>query len=255
MSEDAQGEVGRGFSWKGDGPVAHPPRLSADDRPPKFELFSVILPHGPNRADVPEPTQSPWEGIGTINLFDHGATSVVATGFLCAPDVLLTAKHVLTTASYDAGNVWLGFDAVHNPGAPMLSIAAYAEHNSLDLAVLILTTQHQGVFALGAPLPPAHAGVTLAGYAFPYPNTSARLSYGNGPLTGASGTQLTYLIDTEEGDSGAPVFGVPNGQPTVIAVHAEGAPKGQGNAGVWLTPAVVADIHSLIAIARSHVGH
>lgn len=255
MTDKAHAKVGKAYAWKGDGMAAQPRSKPAAAVTPESQLFSVVLQNGPNRADVPAPLQSPWQGIGTINLFDQGNVSLVATGFLCAPDVIVTAKHVLTTTAYDSGNIWLGFDAVHNPGAPKLSISAYAEHNSLDLAVLILSTQQQGAFALGGPTPPPHAGVTLAGYAFPYKDGHTRFSFGNGPITQASRTQISYLIDTEEGDSGAPVFGVFNGQPTAIAIHTEAATGAQGNSGVWLTQGVIADIHALIAIARAHGGH
>lgn len=218
--------------------------------------FKIILPDASNRVGVPAPQQTPWRGIGLLNFFKNRNLVGVGSGFLCQPDVLVTAKHNLTAAVYDAAGVWLGFDGLTNPHTQPLKPMAFATHRQLDLAIFVLPGAHQGAFELGGPLPPTHAGVTIAGYSMPYENGAARFSFGIGPLVTPSGpNQLAYKINTREGDSGAPVFVVPGGVPQALGVHTEADALGlASNSGLHLTPAVVTDISRMIAWARGQIG-
>ncbi|RSV32163.1 trypsin-like peptidase domain-containing protein [Sphingomonas sp. ABOLH] len=214
-----------------------------------------ILPGAPERATVPDPADTPWRGVALLNFFRGGSLVLVGTGFLCEPDVILTARHNLTSVPYDAGGVWLGYDARTNGAVQPTGIKAFAYHRELDIGVLVLWKAMPGVFTIGGALPPAHAGVTLAGYSMPYSDGAARCSFGVGAVRAEAGTSLGYAVSTREGDSGAPVFTVEGGAPRAVAVHAEAA-KGDpsANTGVRLTAQVVADVATLIEWARAHVG-
>lgn len=214
-----------------------------------------ILPGAPERTTVPNPADSPWEGVALLNFFRGGSLILVGTGFLCEPDVILTARHNLTSVTYDTGGVWLGYDARMNSAVQPTGIKAFAYHRDLDIAVLVLRRAMPGVFTIGGALPPAHAGVTLAGYSMPYPDGGVRCSFGVGALRAEAGTSLGYAVSTREGDSGAPVFTFEGGAPRAVAVHAEAAKADPGgNTGVRLTAQVVADVATLIEWARAHAG-
>ena len=250
MDEDIKAVVGAGGRW-----TYAPPDLPGASVAGGETDFKIILPNVPNRVDVPAPSQIPWGGVGLLNFFQHGNLVLVGSGFLCQPDVLVTAGHNLTAKQYDSAGVWMAFDALHNPHVQPVTIRAFATHKDLDLAVFILGSKQFGAFELGGQLPAAFAGVTLAGYALPYPNGAVRYSYAIGPIKGADQTRLSYAINTREGDSGAPVFVVINGVPQAVGVHTEAAANPQlGNSGVHLSPPVVQDLFKMIAWARTQVG-
>lgn len=251
MDEKLEAIIADGGAWKFGDPGA-PSHFRPESKGPEFKS---LLPNVPKRMDVPAPSQVPWGGVGLLNLFMNNNLVLVGTGFLCQPDVLVTAKHNLTAKTYDAAGVWMGFDAKLNPHVSAIGIKAYAVHKDLDIAIFILGTQQVGAFELGGVLPPPYAGVTLAGYAIPYSNGAVRYSYAIGPVTSADSTRIAYAINTREGDSGAPVFVVNNGIPTVIGIHTEAQSNlNIGNSGVYLSPLVVQDIFKLIAWARAQIG-
>ena len=250
MDENIEAVIGEGGRWTH--AQAELPGAQAEHDGAHFE---IILPNVPNRVDVPAPSQAPWSGVGLLNFFQAGNLTLVGTGFLCQPDVLVTARHNLTAKQYDAAGVWMATDALHNPHVQPITIKAYATHKDLDLAIFILASPQFGAFELGGQLPPAFAGVTLAGYALPYPNGAVRFSYAIGPVKAADPTHLSYAINTREGDSGAPVFVVVNGIPQAVGVHTEAAANPQlGNSGVHLSPPVVQDVFKMIAWARTQIG-
>lgn len=240
--------MGIGGAWS-----ARPaPRVSGPKRRAAGPSASTILPGAPERVTVAHPDAAPWHGTALLNLFSGQALVRVGTGFLCEPDVLLTARHNLLPVNYDSAGVWLGFDARLNPGVAPVAVRSYATHKSLDLAVLILAGSSPGTFDLGRSPP---GKVTLGGYALPYPDQGARLSYAEGDVTDATTDRLSYLISTREGDSGAPVFVTSQGTPSAVAVHTSGAaPGAPGNSGQRLTEAVIADIRLMIAWAREQTG-
>jgi hypothetical protein len=228
----------------------HAPQVSDD----VLQHYKVILPGLPPRLDVPAPSQSPWSGVVLLNFRQRGVKVTVGTGFFCQPDVILTAGHNLDRA-YDALYAYPAFDARTNPHVGSYAIVGWARHPVLDLAVFLTSEASGDVFALGGGLPPPHAGVTLSGYSFPYAGGDARYSYGVGAVVAAGSDTLSYMINTRGGDSGAPVFTVLQGGPVAFGVHTEAAAlPGLGNGGVLMSPAVVAQVHRMVAHARGQVG-
>lgn len=249
MDGDAVGIVGGGGPWTG-GPSRSPGR-----RRPRRAGIRSILPGAEDRVDVHSPTNAPWRGVALLNMFRAGSLVLVGTGFLSEPDVVVTARHNLTSVAYDSAGAWVGYDARANPGVVPSTIAAYATHRDLDLAVLILATGHPTAFRLGGDLPPDGSGLELAGYSMPYADGTARMSRASGPVRGEAGGSITYAISTREGDSGAPVFTTVGGVPRAVAVHTEAASLPHlGNGGVRLTPQVVADLAVMVNWARAQIG-
>ncbi|MEH3036192.1 MAG: serine protease [Sphingomonas adhaesiva] len=250
---DGSGEsvIGSGGGWRLDTPASPAKPLPAQAR----VAAKGILPGAPGRVTVPDPAESPWRGIGLLNLFSGGNLVRIGTGFLCQPDVLLTARHNLLPANYDAAGIWLGYDRILNPDVQPRLIRAWATHSTLDLAVLILSSASPGTFRLGGAVPGDDAVVTLAGYAMPYPDNGARCTYSDGKVVASSATRLSYVISTREGDSGGPVFVESGSTPRAICVHTTSAAAGDpGNSGQPLTPQVVSDIETMIEWARAQIG-
>lgn len=251
MSNQVEAIIGGGGRW---------PHRTVDmpaHRPPvEHHIFKKLLPGVADRLSVANPATVPWRGIALLNLFNNGNLVQVGTGFLCQPDVLLTARHNIRSGRpYDALGIWFGIDARNNPAVPTVAVRAYALHRDLDLAVLILSASQPGTFPLAPPPVPGAAQLTIAGYALPYPDGSVRLSYASGNFTAAAADKLTYAINTGEGDSGAPVFVSAGGVVQAVAVHSGSAPDPiPANTGVGLAPPALNDLAQMIAWARTQTG-
>lgn len=243
--------IAEGGRWTHRIPVAPARRV-----PGELHIFKKLLPGVAERVTVPDPANLPWRGIALLNLFSNGNLIQVGTGFLCAPDVLLTARHNLANGhTYDALGIWFGMDARNNPAPSPVPVRAYALHRDLDLAILVLAAAQTGVFRLGSPPGPGPATLTIAGYALPYADGGVRLSYASGTVNTVSAGTMSYAINTREGDSGAPVFLSAGGVAQAVAVHSGSAPDPiPANTGVRLTPAALNDLAQMIAWARTQTG-
>ncbi len=127
-------------TWPPQGPTME--QLPTHDNPPD-RTFSWI-PGASARVDVINPTDTPWRSIALLNFFRGRRLASIATGFLVAPDVLLTAAHAVTgSRPYDALGVWMAIDARHQPDVQPIPVIAFALDAGLDIAI----------FVLGAPSP------------------------------------------------------------------------------------------------------
>lgn len=250
MDDTENAVVGIAERWSHDQPEGP----AGDAVHPKDKARWSVLPGAAQRVDVDDASQAPWNGIALINMFRAGNRVLVGTGFLCASDVLLTARHNLTSTDYDSAGVWLGYDASSNPKVSTQVIRAYATHRDLDLAVLILDAPHPGVFTL-RDAAAEQDQVSVAGYGLPYGDGRPRLSQASGALGKIEATTVRYQVSTREGDSGGPVFVVDRHVATAMAVHSA-APLGglAGNVGVRLSATTIRDINILIAHARTRIG-
>ena len=223
---------------------------SIDGLPPSTWFSTVDTV---KRRPVAQFTVAPWHATGLLNLSMHGQPVIIGSGFMCAPDVFLTARHNLTSKTFDAGGVWIAYDAQKHP-TPQQTILARAWHSKFDLGVLILGTPQKYVLPLGVQ---ATDEVELAGYGYPYVNGTLALSEGAGLVNGSDGPYLAYGINTQLGDSGAPVIAhLPGNAVSVVAVHTTAAGSIPGsNFGTLLTPQAIADLTQIIQFARDQIQH
>jgi V8-like Glu-specific endopeptidase len=233
-----------------------PSSMNRQDAPSKKRSRSDLVPFklitgARLRATVGDTGVSPWNAIGLLNLTMQGQAVLVGSGFMCAPDVFLTARHNLTTKAFDAAGVWIAYDEVKNRTAQR-AIKARELHPTLDLAVLILATNQPATIALGSNDRPTN--VSIGGYGFPYADGTMQMSAAGGLVTGTNAPYIGYGVNTEEGDSGAPVLiEEQSGRLKALAVHttSEGGLL-NSNFGILLTPEVIENIYQLIQRARSY---
>jgi V8-like Glu-specific endopeptidase len=209
------------------------------------------IPGAMTRKSVNAINAEPWNAIGLLNLAMHGQVVLAGSGFMCAPDVFLTARHNLTTKAYDAAGVWIAYDHKRNQSAP-IAIRARAWHSTLDLAVLILAVSQSSTIPLGSS---TSLTVSIGGYGIPYMDGTMWLSTAEGVVKGENGVHVGYAVNTQEGDSGAPVLArLPGGAFRALAVHTTGQGSlPDSNFGSLLTPQAIAGIGQLVAFARNQI--
>ncbi len=152
---------------------------------------------------------------------DDGATG---TGFLVAPDILLTNHHVLPDGPTAASSMALANYEVHPPGDPAgRSAAARLEPGALFVTNADLDFTFCGVAGLdflGAiPLDRErmHVAVEEAVSVIQHPRGRPKeISLRDNRVVRADGVVLQYACDTEPGSSGSPVF---NDHWKPVAIH------------------------------------
>lgn len=193
----------------------------------------------------------PWSAVGLIQI-TSGNDSVFGSGFMCQSDVFLTASHNFTTLGpIDSAGIWLAYDQNKNPSLPY-SLHRPIFHPDLDLAVVILAECNVNPILLGGS--GISTEVTLGGYGYQNQDGSMSLTISNGKVTSNDGSTLNYAINTQPGDSGAPVLTVNNnGEYQAAAVHMKSiGVMATSNAGTLITPEVIQDINEMIALARKN---
>ena len=210
-----------------------------------------------DRQDISHPNVAPWSGGALVNACIGNQICQVGTGFLCQADVLVTAKHVVINPDNpDNINVFVDYDPRNNPAVQAASIIGHAHHRVYDLTVYILGQAFPWHYPVGVALPvPANLPLTVAGYGFPYPDETSRYSSGKGNFISQNDTTFSYAMSVARGDSGAPLFTVQPGQPTVIGFHTDSASTPTGNpTGLCFTAPLVAVLNNMIALARQQIG-
>jgi V8-like Glu-specific endopeptidase len=219
--------------------------------------YSVIGPVDdrfpiPARRRRPSTLLFPTNTICLLEILDRdGSVLGTGTGTLIAPQVVLTAKHVLMdvqpprcrVAREFAPALW--FPAIRvTPGADLTatdrrlrrpagtrvaSSSRFRAHPDLDYGVIILPRPFSGpgrFMMLQARSRPRTATLlTIAGYPCDKP---AGTMWGHSeriPLTGVTDTHLFYTIDTCPGHSGSPIWLLGNDEiRLLLGVHTSGVP-------------------------------
>lgn len=208
------------------------------------------VPGAAPRVPAPDPGVAPWDGVAVVNTLIDRQPVQVGSGFLIAPDIILTARHNFD-AVWNGLALWMGYDARTRPAAPRPRVRALPlRHDTLDLAVLLVEPRPETVFQLGEA---GGAPVTLAGYGYSW-NGLPLYRQASGAVLATVGADLRYRINTQEADSGAPVFILDGGGPRATAIHLAGAAAGQaGNRGLRFTPPVLNEIGILVQSVRASI--
>lgn len=187
-------------------------RLKALDKLKSILFGSAVY----KRTPVNEPALAPWNSVALLNLFNAGSYRGFATGFMLKQDVVVTAGHNLQLSNPSAIGIYPGYDAKLNPVAGF-SGRAWAWHGVRDIAVIVAG----GSSAARVGMRFVSGGdVTLAGYAFSYPDNTPRMTTGVGGCS-VDGDHLHYRIGVQRGDSGSPVLATDVGGVLTAAVHSE----------------------------------
>ncbi len=193
------------------------------------------------RRQVPDSSQLPWSAICHLDV-DLGGKHGYGTGFLVAPNIVVTAAHVLHPKGFKRGRSVLVMPGRNSTTAPALfqdttnfylspSWRPEADDPGLDFAVIMLegnAFSSCGTIKLQtltdadlARLKKEKTLVTVAGY--PSDKPRGTLWRSRGPLLEFGETAIYYKNDTKPGQSGGPVFGYTiDDTPVVFAIHVQG---------------------------------
>lgn len=209
-------------------------------------------PGVPPRVTIDE-KKWPWSSIGLLKIGNQNA-SVYGSGFMYASDVIVTAKHNFTQVSdWDAAGVWLEFNS-NETSHKIYDIYPPQLHSQLDLAIAILADCNVTPLNTGHIIP--SEDILLSGYGVVRSDGSRWLTYGSGKINKINSSSVTYLLNTKEADSGAPII-IYDKTYKVVGIHTEGLNDADGssnfNHGILFTQDVISDINNMISVARNSI--
>ncbi|WP_294930341.1 trypsin-like peptidase domain-containing protein [uncultured Paracoccus sp.] len=214
-----------------------------------------------DRVKVPDTALIPWRCICHLQIIFENGSQGYGTGWLAGPHTVVTAAHCLcdprtglraaevrVTPGRDGGigpyGQFVSEDFATAPGWPDDAAGA------CDIGAVSLQAHATGMFGDGvgerlgyfgfAHFPDARLDMLLvnnSGYPFEAAKPFATQWFNGGRIRGVERDHVTYMIDTEGGQSGSPVFfyDADADQRLVIAVHCVGY---YPNRGVRITRAV-----------------
>jgi V8-like Glu-specific endopeptidase len=207
----------------------------------------------PARATRPSSLLFPTSTICFIEMTAADGRQFTGSGTLIAPQVVLTAKHVLQDVSpprcQRANSVGTPFSIIRvtpgadfsgttakgrRPAVPESQVATGARVRvdpNLDFGVVILSRPFTSPnrFMMLQPRGNANTAtlLTIAGYPCDKPTGTMWGHSGRIPLRDVSPTHLFYTIDTCPGHSGSPIWLLGNdGIRLLLGVHTSGDPRG-----------------------------
>jgi V8-like Glu-specific endopeptidase len=244
---------------------------------PGVEAFTKQVIGKDERVAVSDARVPPFLAICNLRAIGYGLqdvvlTELVGTGWFLAADVILTAGHNLLNPAFgskrdgwaDEVRIYPAYDG-EDPAPFGALVEANALHVPPDYEAERAPAWDVGLIRLarpaapGAPLRYAVASdaeleglsIALAGYPLDL-GRGIRMFTDTKPVLGSRASGLYYRIDTDQGQSGAPVwYRDAAGRFTVVGIHAHNAMQAPAefqpaNAATRITPAIDAWIQSLL---------
>ncbi|MCC6877941.1 MAG: serine protease [Sandaracinaceae bacterium] len=199
---------------------------------------TMELVHGADDREAVTPTTAfPWRAICALSITRADGTLGTGTGFLIAPRTVVTAGHCVHSAARGGWarsiEVVPGRDGALSPygkatGTVLRSVAGWIDRadSAFDYGAIILSNVN-GFPALGAFGYAARgdaqlrgAIVNVAGY--PDDKPEGTQWWASSTIADVTARMLEYDIDTESGQSGAPVWREENGLRVVLGIHTGG---------------------------------
>ncbi|MBX3494341.1 MAG: trypsin-like peptidase domain-containing protein [Parvibaculum sp.] len=191
------------------------------------------------RRAVPGAASLPWRCIVLLQIFYRSGQTGRGTGWFIGPKTIVTAAHcihhesagdairIIVTPGYDRGAAPYGQFEV---SGSLWNPAWRSSYDPvLDFALLFLN-QDPGVGYFGFAAAPdpnlQRVIVNIAGYPKDRPSTQW---YDAGRVSKADANFIYHQIDTEEGQSGAPLFWTDRVQRIGLGIHTYGANSMQPN--------------------------
>lgn len=225
---------------------------------PKIRTESVIGPD--DRTEIAETAGIPWRSICHLLIERQDGHSAYGTGWFAGPRLVVTAGHcILNHASgrwASRINVVPGSNGKYPPPFGTVEVEQVRVHpkwehegdENYDYGFLLLRDEILGRsigwfgFAVLDDRQLETMVVNIAGY--PDDKGRGTMWFNAGRIISAQATHLRYLIDTEEGQSGAPVFWYGKDQQRiVVAVHV--GMEANYNRGTRITQEVYSAIKDL----------
>lgn len=200
-----------------------------------------------NRRPVGNTSASPWCQVGRV-VSDYGYEMALGTGALIGNKTVLTAAHVIYDPLMGApSHIYFipAANGTYQPYGVIKSVSSYVPeeykqgNQDYDLGLIVLDTEigrQTGFFPLAMEPDSYFSNQPLqsAGYPMDISDGSEMFSV-NGDSIGVEGVMLLHQITTEDGQSGAPLWFLSSGVPTIVGVNV-GAEQSTGwDGGVTYT--------------------
>lgn len=213
----------------------------------EFELETVQ--GADDRVPIPNTSAVPWRSICHLIIRREDGRETYGTGWFAGPSLIVTAGHCVI--DHNAGRwatqivVVPGSNGVYPPPFgnfeptnvyvdPRWRDDRRFEH---DFALLLAPNpalgHSLGWFGVGSLSNPSLSSLLVNSAGYPFDKQFGTLWYNGGRIHGISDHFIEYMIDTEEGQSGGPIFYFGDGEQRIaIGIHTRG---GKPNRGVRIT--------------------
>lgn len=233
----------------GEDPQGESPEREGTEEEIQYSIVISPTSPGDGRVRIPAIANSnlstqrfPFNAICLIEVWRSGKFTAWGSGSLIAPQVVLTAGHVLkdnggleakvrVTPGADYAAASSANKSQGTPGQQEADRSRLRVHSSLDYGIIALPRPFgrpsQFKFLQGSRAFGAKDFLNVAG--FPGDKPSGTMWFHAEPVlpTGASATHLRYTMDTCPGHSGSPVWvKLQNGQRIQVGVHTTGTGTG-----------------------------
>lgn len=222
-----------------------------------------------DRTWVRDTRVDPWRKICCLEIRAFNGQTTIGTGWLAGPSTVITAGHCVNNAAVGG---WVR-EIIVSPGRSQTSNSSHhrvtanrfqclarwvsRRDKNFDMGVIHLPQplgDHFGWFGFMAPSDATLNGAKVTSAGYPIDQGGTQMVTHSGRVLAATTNRIFYDIDTEVGQSGAPVF-IGSEDPKVVGVHAYGTastPPELGrpaNSAPRITEEIFNQIHSWRALS------